>query len=264
MRRLRSVPRVVTGLCLLLLALGGPRIAAASTGPDPSPPPCDLPSSTVTAGTPLVLRGPARTESAMVGVMARSSFGGFREGAVTISDGRWQAILVFGAEDWGSWIVDVAVDGADCVSPLTVTLPAGVVPPPRHQEAPADPAARPTGPTGSDIAAAVAIAVAIAVLASYATLSVVAIASVLRLRPLRRRGLRSATQIATFVAVLGTGLGTAGFLAVGYSMAHFDTGLSSADVTVIQLAMAAVLVAGSTLGVVAARRVPGRATRQAT
>ena len=248
----RVLPIAATAALLWVVALPG--AAAASTEPEASPPPCDLPTSTVVAGTPLVLTGPA-TSSTAVGVMARSELGSFREGAVIVSDGRWRAVVVFGAEDRGSWTIDVAVDGVNCLSPLTVTLPPGVVAPPRPTDDLEAVDAAPRVVNGSDVLAAAALTFAAVVLGSYVVLATVSVAAVLGARPMRVRAVRVATRVGTFFAVLGTLVGVASFVALVYSIAHFDSGLSSVESAVLTIVMWLVVVAGSGLGVVAARRV---------
>ena len=121
--------RVFFAATVAVLALGIPSAAMASTQTEPAPAACHLPTSAALAGTPFELSG-TTTTAEQVGLLARKDTGETREASVATLNGTWRAVIVFGAEDAGQWTVDLVVDGADCVSPLTVTLPAGMVAPP--------------------------------------------------------------------------------------------------------------------------------------
>ncbi len=260
-RAMRHVPvgghrvRVFFAATAAVLSLGVPPTAMASTQTEPPTAACHLPTSAAVAGTPFELSG-TTTSAERVGLLARKDTGETREASVATLNGTWRAVIVFGAEDAGQWTVDLVVDGADCVSPLTVTLPAGMVAPPTR--APIDETAiepPPTGVDGSTILTAAAAAGAAAVVGSWLFLSIIAAAQLVGARPLQRRRLRAIVQSATFVAVLG-GFATVGLVFyVGFQMSHFDTGLPSGEAALLDISMWGVVVAGSAIGVIAARRV---------
>jgi len=239
--------------CLAALAaLALPAVALASTFTQPPAVQCELPSTAVVAGTPFEVTG-TTTTSERVGLLARKDTGETREASVATLNGTWRAVILFGAEDAGQWTVDLVVDGADCVSPLTVALPAGIVAPPARtpiDEAVAEPP--PSGVDRSTVLTAAAVAGGAAVVGSWLVLAVVAAARIAGARPLERRGLRPIVQAATFVGVLG------GFFTVGlvvYVGSHFNDSLRSDEAAVLDLGMWGVVIAGSAVGAIAARRV---------
>jgi hypothetical protein len=178
---------------------------------------------------------------------------------VAVVAGRWRGVIAFGAGDAGSWTIDVTVDGKDCVSPLTVTLPAGVVAPPtRTPAAVADDVSLPNGIDGGTVRGIAALAAAISVVASWVLLLTVALARVAGRRPLRRRRLRRIVQAATFVSVLGAFVFAELFVYFGVSMSHFDTGMSTGETAILDIGLWVAVLAGSVIGTIAARRLPGR------
>ena len=255
--------RAFLAVTAAVLALGVPSAALASTYPEPGASPCHLPASTVVAGTPFELAGTtASTER--VGLLARKDSGETREASVAMLNGTWRGVIVFGAEDAGQWTIDLVVDGAECVSPLTVTLPPGVVaPPPRTtvDDAAGEPPA--SGIDGSTILTAAAVGSAAAIVGSWLFLAIIAATRLGGGRPLEHRRLRRIVQGATFVAVLG-GFATFGLVVYfGVSMSHFDTGLPSGEAALLDIGMVAAVVAGSAIGAIAARRVGSAATNDA-
>lgn len=243
---------------LLALGLLAPSAVLASTFSEPPLPACNLDRSSAVAGQPFELAGVTSDPDELVGILARKDTGESREGSVAVVAGRWQGVIVFGAADAGSWTIDVTVDGQDCVSPLTVTLPAGVVAPPTRTPDPvADEEPLPSGIDGGTIRGVAALGAAIAVVASWLLLASVALARLAGQRPLRRRPLRRIVQAATFVAVLGAFVFAELFVYFGVSMSHFDTGMSTGEAAILDIGLLVALVAGSVIGTIAARRVPG-------
>lgn len=138
--RLRRLSFFV-GAVLAVLAL--PESVLAATGPDLSSPlpQCTLETSTIAAGTPLELSGKVTPPDAFVGVSAYRDKN-IREASVaSLNDGTWRAVLLFGAADAGVWTVGIHLGDTECASPLSVTLPAGVVAPPTEPPVAADDAA---------------------------------------------------------------------------------------------------------------------------
>jgi hypothetical protein len=242
---------LVGGLAVLAL----PAPTAASTNPEPSPPPCALDASTLEAGTPLALAGTRSTEDP-VGVMIRRADGEFREPAVVTINQTWRAVLLFGAADGGRWTVEVSVDGASCVSPLTVTQPTGVVAPPTPTPGAAP---RPDTSAGAidsaSLRGAAVLTAAAVVVASWVFLVLLALVRASGRRAMARRPVRVAARAATFVAILGAGVAAWAIAYLMDSLLHFDTGVPPDQRAVLDGASWAVVVFGSVLGTLAALRV---------
>jgi hypothetical protein len=252
-RRRRSLLGVLTAIALLGLP-GLAAMAAASTSPGPSLPPCAVGASTLEAGTPLALSGTRSTDEP-VGVMVRRADGEFREPAVVTINQTWRAVLLFGVADGGPWTVEVVVDGVSCTSPLTVTLPAGVVAPPilpLASESPQDPSA--TGIDSSALWTAAVIAAVVVVVGSWLLLVLLALARGFGARPLARRPVRGIARVAIFVSVLGAGIAIWAVVYFMDGMLHFDPGIPSDQRAVLDGALWVVVVFGSVLGMLGARR----------
>jgi hypothetical protein len=248
---------LVSGAWLALGLLVLPASARASTKPDPSAPGCDLGTSTLMAGTALELSGTSSGSGELVGIMASREGGGYREGNVVEANGTWRAVIQFGAADAGVWAIDLTVDGRDCVSPLTVVLPAGMVAP--ATLAPADETLVAPGSAVDigTIVAAAAVTGSLIVVGSWLFLVVLFIAAIAGTRPLARRGIRALARVATFIAVLGATLTIGLFFYFGVSMAHFDTGILPEQMAILDLGLAVSVIGGAVLGAIAARRISG-------
>ena len=257
MTRTAGLGRMTRSLLLVgaLAVLMPPAPTSASTNAEPSPPPCALDASTLEAGTPLALSG-TRSTGDPVGVMLRRADGESREPVVVTLDQTWRAVLLFGAADGGSWTVEVSVDGASCVSPLTVTLPAGVVAPPS-----ATPAAEPQPDTtarafdAASFGPAALSAAAAAVVASWVFLALLALVRASGRTAMARRPVRVVARVAIFVAILGAGVAAWAAVYLGVSLGHFDSGIPPEQRTVLDAAFWGVVVLGSVLGTMAALRV---------
>lgn len=246
------------------LLFGMPGVAEASTRSEAPLPTCDLPTSTVVAGTPLELSGKVTRSDEVVGLAARSASGAFREGTVALVDDTWRGVIVFGAGDGGAWNLEIIVDAKSCVSPITVTLPSGVVAPPTREAPTTEPGdERPPGIDASRIREAVSLGGALAVVASWVFLLVVVLANALGARPLARRGFGPLARVTTFIGVLGAFVGVGIFVYFGYAMAHFDSGIPPEQVMVLDLMLLGMMVAGSVVGVIAAQRVRPEGRRSA-
>jgi hypothetical protein len=251
MRRgwLRSV---VFTAAAMFAVIGLPASVLASTSDEPAAPSCDLPTTSVVAGTPLELSGPTTT-SERAGVLARKDTGESREGTASTVSGTWRAVILFSTEDAGHWTIDLSVDGTNCVSPLMVTLPAGVTPAPaRLAVDQSDPVETPVV-DASTITSSVETAAALLVVLSWIALVIVAIA-----------GLAGATwpgrlhrliQAAIFIGVLGAFVGAGLVVYFEVSMSHFDTGIPDEQKALLDVAMWVLVAAGSAVGAIAARRV---------
>ena len=246
-----------------LALLGSPVSTSASTTSEPPPRPCVLGTSTLEAGTPLSLSG-TRSSDEPVGVMAKRTDGKFMDVPVVASEGTWRAVLLFATDDGGSWMVEIVVDGGDCVNPLTVTLPTGVTPPPvllAGSEPPLDQSASVID-WGSIRAVAVLVAVVV-IVGSWLFLALLALARVFGARPLARRRLRVIARVAVFAGVLGAGLAIWAFIYFEVGMLYFDPGIPSDQQAVLDRAFWVVLVLGSVLGTLGARRLGGPSAPEA-
>jgi hypothetical protein len=251
------VPALIAGLAWSATMLW-PTPAAASTHSDPPAAACDLPSSTIVAGQSIELSGVTLDPDEMVGMLARKDTGESREGSVAVVNGRWRGVVLFGTADAGSWTIDVTVDGRDCVSPLTVTLPAGAVAPPTRPSVAAT-VEQPSldGVDGGSIRSAAAIGAAGTVLASWILLLIVAVGLRAGWRPFARPRVRRVVQLGTFVAILGAFASGELVVYVMAAMSHFDTGLPSGQAAILDVGLWVAVVTGCLVGVWAARRLPG-------
>jgi hypothetical protein len=232
-----------------------PASAAASTQPEASLPPCDIGVSTVVAGTPLELSGTMSIPAEGVAISARSETGEFREGTVATVGDQWHGVIIFGAADSGTWTVEIGVDGARCASRLTVTLPAGVIPPTRAPVAQTTVEPVASGIDGDTIRSVAAVGVAAVVVASWILLPLLALSSVLGARPLARRSLLVLARGATFAAVLG-GFVTAGLTVyIGIGFSHMSSGIPSDQKAILDMGLWGVVIVGVVAATLAARRV---------
>ncbi len=254
MRRPGS-PAAALATLITVLLLGMPGAAAASTQSEAPPPACDLPTSTVVAGTPLELSGKVTLSDEGVGLAARSASGAFREGTVALIDDTWRGVIVFGAADAGAWSLEIVVDAKSCVSPLTVILPEGVVVPPTNEARGPEPGdERPQGIDASTIREAFTLGGALAVVASWLFLLIVGLANAAGARPLARRGFGPLARVTTFIGVLGAFVGVGVVVYFGFAMSHFGTGIPPEQVAVLDLMLLGMVVAGSVVGIISAQR----------
>lgn len=251
--RLGSIGTVAFGAAMATM-LAMPAGVHASTSPDPSPPSCVLETSTVDAGTQFEAAGRLPQPDSSVTVLATRDKNDVREASIFRSSDTWRGTIPFGAADGGSWLIEISVDGSDCVSPLQVVLPAGVVAPPT--QAPDDSIEQPM--TGIDAGAIVGMAATVAavlVVASWLFLIVLAIlgfAKGARLREHTR--LRALARVAAFLAILGGFLAVGIFIYFGIAMSHFDSGIPPDQKALLDIGMWGLAVTGSVAGVVIARR----------
>jgi hypothetical protein len=201
--------------------------------------------------------GTRKHQDEPVGITARSAYGDIREGSVALLDDKWRGVLLFGNADGGDWTIDINIDGANCVSQLTVTLPEGVVAPSRP------PAEEPVlvettaGIDAATVRTAMAGGAAALVVACWVLLVLLGIARLLGGQPLAHRNLRRVASAATFVAVLGAFMGIGLFAYLAYSIGHFDTGIPPEEKVLLDVGLWVVGVVGAGVGVLAARRLPG-------
>lgn len=262
-RPLRSLGLLVaSGVAAVLLAM--PTSTMASTGPTvppPSVPPCALGASTIVAGTPLAVSG-IRTTTDAVGMMAaRVDNRDKREIGVATVGSTWRAVLLFGAADGGSWVIELGVDGATCQSSLEVTLPEGVIAPPTQA-----PVAEP-GPStgelvGETVRTAASLTVVGAVLASWIFMAVYLLS--LRSRARTHRGVRVVARIAAFISVIGACYFVAFAIYFFVSISHFDSGIPPDQKALLDGGLWLAGILGSMLGTLAATRIRGRASTDAS
>jgi hypothetical protein len=244
---------VGVGLATIVL-LGTPVTVLASTDPEPTSPPCDLGTSNAVAGTPFEISGRRKHQDEPVGIMARSAYGDIREGSVALLDDKWRGVLLFGNADGGDWTIDINVDGGNCVSQLTVTLPAGVVAPSRPPEEEPVLVETTTGVDSGTVRTAMAGGAAALVVASWVLLAVLGVARLLGGQPLARRNLRRVASAATFVAILGVFMGIGLFAYLVYSIGRFDTGIPPEQKVLLDVGLWVVGIVGACVGVFVARR----------
>ena len=228
----------------------------AATHPDPSAIPCALGVYQAVAGTPLQISGTIAAPKIPIAVSIQHDNGEIRHASVaTLNDGTWRAVMLFGAADAGAWTISVNIDGAECESPLAVTLPAGM------EAAPTEPPIPdkylnepPDGLHGRTIFETAAKAAIVLVVASWTFLAILALAA--RVRPLAHRRVRMVARPAVFLAVLG------GFVAVGLGVSVFvgivlyefqDPG--EVVVALLQTGIAGLAIVGSVVGTLAALRI---------
>lgn len=244
----------------LAVLLGLPATVMAGTGPESPLPSCALGTSTLVAGTPLELTGTISTNEA-VGVMARRVDGASREGTVSVVNGSWHAVLLFGAADSGSWTVEISADGANCTSALTVTLPPGVVAPPTLSPIPDQAQDAAVGgidvPTLQAVAARTAV---VLVLGSWIFLGLIQIVREFGRRPLGHPWVRRITRVATFLAILGAALGMWVVVYFLDAMRHFDSGIPTGEQVLLDAGFWGAVIVGSVLGTLVAVRVGDRST----
>ncbi len=250
------------GAALATLALPGSVLGA--TGPDLSSPmpQCSIGASTIAAGTPLDLSGKVTPPDAFVGVSAYRDKN-IREASVaSLNDGTWRAVLLFGAADAGVWTVDIHLGDTECASPLSVTLPAGVVAPPTEPPAAADEAGPPVDGQGAATIRDIGVKATVAlVVGSWILLLCLALAS--RARPLTHRSIRLAARTAAFIGILGAFVTVGLFAYFLDSMRHFDTGVPDGDAAILNFGIVGLAVIGSILGTFAALRIKGPTTANA-
>lgn len=256
-RGLPGLALVLSGVVLTTL-IARPAPTLASTNPESPPPPCAFGTSTAVAGTSVEISGPISAADASVEIAVEGSDKRIHQATVATIDGRWRSVLLFGAGDAGLWTVHVTINGADaCQSPITVTLPAGVVAPPT--EPPVAPAANevepPRGFDGADLRGLAVEAVVVLVVGSWIFLALVGVATILGARPLVRPWLRRIVLPATFLAVWGGLMVVVLFVDLAVSMGHFDTGTPPGDQALIDAAIWVAAVGGAILGTLAALRV---------
>ncbi len=241
----------------LVMALGLPTSVFASTSPDPSPSPCALGTSTVIAGTPLELSGSLAGPNDSVSLTAFKDKSDIRDGTVAQLNGSWRGVILFGAADGGSWQIDIVAGDVECMSPITVLLPAGVVAPPTR--APVDDGSldQPqSGIDGSTILTVAASAAAALVVASWLVLAITAVLAFgAGARPLRRQPVRWLAQGAAFIGVLGAMVGVGLFVYFADSMSHFDSGIPPDQRALLDIGTWGLAIVGSVVGTIAARRV---------
>jgi hypothetical protein len=243
------------GFLALPLALPAAVAASTDTAPPPSTPSCSLRTSTAVAGTPLEIRG-TTTSAAAVTASAWRADKTVREATVATLDGTWRAIFLFGAADGGQWTVGISGEGVDCASPLTVTLPPGMVAPPTQPPAvDAAPDASAGGIDGTSVRSALVNGTVILVVASWIFLALVGFVHASGRRPLARSGVRRAAAGAAFVAVVGAGLSAWFVVYFFVAMSHFDTSVPPNEQAALDTAGWGVVVVGSVLGTLAALRV---------
>ena len=257
-RRLASLLRHLFLGGALAVLLGLPAAVMASTGPESPLPSCALGTSTLVAGTPLELSGTVSTNAA-VGVMARRSDGAFREGTVSVVNGSWHAVLLFGAAHSGSWTVEISADGANCAGALTVTLPPGVVAPPTFP--PLGDQAQDMAVGGIDVSTLQAVAARSAValvVGSWIFLAIIQIIRGFGRRPLGHPWIRRSTRVAAFLAVLGAVLGLWVVVYFFDAIRHFASGIPTGEQVLLDAAGWGAVIVGSVLGTLAASRVRDR------
>lgn len=261
MINLRRLRLLLVGVAVATV-ISRPATALAGTSPEPAPPPCAFTTSTATAGTPVELSGPISAADASVAISVERADKRIHEVTVATINGMWRSVLLFGAADAGLWTIHVSIDGSDeCQSPITVTLPAGVVAPPTQPPVNLEPADQPTrGIDGTDLRTAAGIAVAVLVVVSWIFLALAGLTRNLGVRPLARRWVRVIAPPVTFLAVWG-GLMAVAFLAdVVVSFSHFDSGTPPGDQALLDMGIWGMAVGGSILGTLAALRVRDRVT----
>lgn len=233
-----------------------PAAVLAGAGADPSLMPCSLGVSAAVAGTPLLMSGTIAAPRIPIAVSIQHDNGEIRQASVaTLNDGTWRAVILFGAADAGAWTITVNVSGAECESPLTVTLPAGMEAAPTEPRIPDkylnEP---PDGLHGRTIFETAAKAAIVLVVASWIFLAILALAA--RVRPLAHRRVRMVARPAVFLAVLG------GFVAVGLGVSVFvgiviyefqDPG--EVVLALLQTGIAGLAIVGSVVGTLAALRI---------
>lgn len=253
--RLGSIGAVALGAAVAAV-LAMPAGVHASTSPDPSSPPCALETSTVDAGTPFEVSGTLPRPDSSVGVIAMRDKNDVREATISSLNDTWRGTILFGAADGGSWLIEIHVDGSDCVSSLQVLLPAGVVPPPTPRPNQAESIEPLT--TGVDTGAILGVAAAgsaVLVVASWLFLIALAVLGLARrVRLQAHTRLRRLARTAVFLAVLGGFLAVGIFIYFGISMSHFDSGIPSDQKALLDIGMWGLAVTGSVAGTVLARR----------
>lgn len=262
-QRIASRLLLVGAAVATMIAL--PATALASTGPETSAPSCAFEISTATAGTPVELSGPISTADASVAISVERADKRIHEVTVATINGRWRSVLLFGAADAGLWTIRASIDGAECQSPITVTLPAGVVAPPTQPPEEGASLDEPApGFDGADLRGLAVEAAAVLVVASWMFLALAGLARILGARPLARRWLRLIAPPATFLAVWGGFMTVALFADFLVSMSHFDTGTPPGDQALLDIGIWGMAVAGAILGTLAALRVRDKAKQKAT
>ncbi len=236
----------------IALSLAAPVSTVASTYPEPSLPGCDFPASTVRAGEALELSG-SRTTTEPVGLtVVRVDNRDKRAIDAATVGSTWHAVLVFGAADRGAWTIDLVVDGAECASPLTVTLPDGVLP--------VETAAPIPGPDESEsvmdngtIWTALWLGVAGTVLASW--LFMLTFMASARARKSAGRTIRWVARGSAFISVIGACyfVALAAWFYVG--IVHFDTGIPPDQEALLNGGLWLAGILGSILGTLAATRI---------
>jgi hypothetical protein len=244
------------GLATIVL-LGTPVTVFASTDPEPTSPPCDVGTANAVAGTPFEVSGTRKHRDEPVGIIARNAYGDMREGSVALLDDTWRGVLLFGNADGGDWTIDISVDGVNCVSQLTVTLPAGVVAPSRPPRDEPDLVQTTAGIDAATVRTAIVGGAAALVVASWVFLALLGVARLLGGQPFAHRNLRRVASAATFVAVLGAFMGIGLFAYLAYSIGRFDTGIPPEQKVLLDVGLWVVGIVGACVGVLAARRLPG-------
>jgi hypothetical protein len=256
-RDLLSLRLFLSGVALATL-IAGPASVLASTSPETPPPPCAFELSTAVAGTPVEISGPISPPDASVEISVERADKRSNQVTVATINGVWRGVLLFGAADAGLWTIHVSIGGADeCQSPITVTLPAGVVAPPTQP--PVTPATDDVQPTpgfdGTDLRGLAIEAVVVLVVASWIFLALAGLARIVGARPLVRRWLRVIAVPATFLGVWGGLMAIVLIVDIAVSMSHFDTGTPAGDQALIDAGIWVVAVGGAILGTLAALRV---------
>jgi hypothetical protein len=245
------------GIVAMLLAV--PAAVVAATGPETAPPPstptCALALSTAVAGTPFEVTGTTASGAAVTASAWRTDKT-VREAAVATLNGTWRASFLFGAADGGEWTVAISGEGVDCASPLTVTLPPGMVAPPT-QPAAVDvvPDASAGGVDAPSLQSVLVNGAVILVVGSWIFLPLVRFVHASGRRPLTRRGVRRVAMGAAFVAVLGACLAVWVVVDFGAALSHFDTTIPPDEQAVLNAAGWGTVAIGSVLGTLAALRV---------